>query len=126
MDHIEVADLGEKPSHSFSVVLAVSDGSGPAHKSDFNINAKKPNACPAYKHTSTLSLKRRLQPSVAAVSHLDTNSYTSAARTNGQVRVSKRLLGEYFQSVVPSSKANNHLFKSESLLVEAQISRFLL
>lgn len=36
MDHVEVADLGEESPHSFSVVLAVSDGSGPAHKSDFD------------------------------------------------------------------------------------------
>lgn len=31
MNHVEVADLWEKPSHGFSVVLAVSDGPGPAH-----------------------------------------------------------------------------------------------
>ena len=36
MDHVEVSDLGEKPSHSFSVVLAVSDGPGPAHKNTVN------------------------------------------------------------------------------------------
>lgn len=30
MNHVEVSDLGEEASHSFSVVLAVSDGPGPA------------------------------------------------------------------------------------------------
>lgn len=61
MDHVEVADLGEKPSHSFSVVLAVSNGSGPARNNDFNINTKK-SRTPArpFKHTATSSLERRL------------------------------------------------------------------
>lgn len=56
MDHVEVADLGEKPSHSFSVVLAVSDGSGPARNSDFNINThtkKKPERLPGPSNTHT-------------------------------------------------------------------------
>lgn len=32
VDHVEVSDLGEEASHGFTVVLAVSDGPGPAHK----------------------------------------------------------------------------------------------
>lgn len=39
MNHIEVSDLGEEASHSFSVVLAVSNGPGPAHKNNFSHNA---------------------------------------------------------------------------------------
>lgn len=36
MNHVEVSDLREEASHSFSVVLAVSDGPGPAQKNNFS------------------------------------------------------------------------------------------
>lgn len=43
MNHIEVANLWEKPSYSFSVVLAVSNRSGPAHKNNFSHNTGQKN-----------------------------------------------------------------------------------
>lgn len=39
MDHVEVADLWEKASHRFAVVLAESDGSGPADENNFSHKA---------------------------------------------------------------------------------------
>lgn len=43
MNHIEIANLWEKPSYSFSVVLAVSNRSGPAHKNNFSHNTGQKN-----------------------------------------------------------------------------------
>lgn len=98
MDHVEVADLGEKPSHSFSVVLAVSDGSGPARNNNFNINAKKkkqrlPGLSNTHRHhlwSDGFSLPELAQS--RPMKRCNTVSDTRADRTNSQVRVSKRLL----------------------------------
>lgn len=97
MDHVEVADLGEKPSHSFSVVLAVSYGSGPARNNNFNINTQKNQRLPGPSNTHRhhlwsdgFSLPELAQ--FRPIKRCDTVSYTRADRTNRQVRVSKRLL----------------------------------
>lgn len=118
MDHIEVADLWEKPSYSLSVVLSVSDGSGPAHRSDFNHNTGQNLNFVAIAPVSPSWL------SILSNNEMRHRFFMSVHRTNGQVRARKRLLVKYFETIMSSSKANNGSFKSESLLVEAQISFF--
>lgn len=135
MDHVEVADLGEKSPHGFSVVLAVSDGSGPAHKIDFIRKRERLTGLRTDVHIiieatalASLSCGYPARP----LTRGDTASYTSGSYY-GQVRVRKRLFGESSKSVSSSSRAKKtappHPKKkitcsNQNLLVEAQMSFF--